>query len=470
MKALSADSSSSASLTLLAGVGIRAWRTLFGLVTALVAVPCVAEESLPTPVAPDVWRVGTIDHFAMTEGSGLAASRRYPGVIWTHNDGGYPFVFAVSETGQYLGAFQVVGANLIDWEAVGIDNDGNLYLADIGSNGLARTHIAVHRVREPNPSDRFGNVPVAQSWWLRFPGMREDCEAFFVVGPHGYLITKPRASDGRVTLLRFPLTRGSGSTLLEVVTRFPVRAAVTDASISADGSRLAVLTGEGAYLYQINGDPRAVDLGPSAFTFFENTFMEGGTLVDDGFLVSAETRELWLFTEPMFQCNTPAGFVRPLVDRTVYAGGSVTFDPGPVGCPVPVLQWRRNGQRLPGSTKATLVVSNVTDLDAGAYELVISNRWRQVTTTAELNVQSGPMLRLAGPVPGTTDQLRLEFNALAGFVYELESRDDVDSTPWNPTGMAFAAPADGVGSFDLNRAGAARFYRLRIPAIPVPEF
>lgn len=450
--------------------GVRAWRTVFRLLAAAAAGPCFAAESLPIPVAPDVWRVGTIDHFAMTEGSGLAASRRYPGVIWTHNDGGYPFVFAVSETGQYMGAFQIVGANLIDWEAVGIDNDGNLYLADIGSNGLARTHIAVHRVREPNPSDRFGNVPVARSWWLRFPGMREDCEAFFVVGPHGYLITKPRGSDGRVTLLRFPLTRGTGSILLEVVTRFPVRAAVTDASISADGSRLAVLTGEGAYLYQINGDPRAVDQGPAAFTFFENTFMEGSTLVDDGFLVSAETRELWRFTEPLFQCNTPAGFVRPLVDRTVYAGENVTFDPGPVGCPVPVLRWRRNGQPLPGTTNATLVVSNVTVLDAGAYELVISNRWRQVTTTAELNVQSGPMLRMAGPVPGMTDRLRLEFNALAGFVYELESRDDVDSTPWNPTGMAFAASADGVGSFDFNRAGAVRFYRLRVPARPGPGF
>ncbi len=93
-----------------------------------------------TNVAEGVIQVGTISHFAISEGSGLTASSRYPGVIWTHNDGGYQFLFAINRAGDYLGAFQVTGANLIDWEAVASDGNGNLYLADIGGNGIERTN------------------------------------------------------------------------------------------------------------------------------------------------------------------------------------------------------------------------------------------------------------------------------------------------------------------------------------------
>ncbi|MCI0745492.1 MAG: hypothetical protein L0Y58_08815 [Verrucomicrobia subdivision 3 bacterium] len=47
-----------------------------------------------TPVDEDVLRVGTITHYAIEESSGLAASRTYPGVVWTHNDSGTPFVLS----------------------------------------------------------------------------------------------------------------------------------------------------------------------------------------------------------------------------------------------------------------------------------------------------------------------------------------------------------------------------------------
>ncbi|HKX60465.1 MAG TPA: lamin tail domain-containing protein [Verrucomicrobiae bacterium] len=247
-------------------------------------------------VADGVLQVGTIDHFAIDEGSGLASSRQYPGVVWTHNDGGAQFLFALTETGDYLGGYQVVGANLIDWEAVAADNLGNLYLADIGSNGLARTHVAVHRVREPNPSRPYGNAEVTRTWYLRFPVLRVDCESFFVLDGYGYLISKPRDLDDRVTMFRYPLSSTANSTLLEEVTKFEVTASVNDATVSTDGNRLGVLTDQGAYVYYIAGNPAVVNSVAREFTPFLNEFMEGATFVDEGLLVSAETRELFLFT------------------------------------------------------------------------------------------------------------------------------------------------------------------------------
>src|SRR5688572_4519376 len=248
-----------------------------------------------------VVRIGDIQHFAISEASGLTASQRYPGTFWTHNDGGYQFLFAITQTGEMQGAFQVVGANLIDWEAVASDNSGNLYLADIGGDGIQRTHVAVHRVREPRPSDRYGNVEVTRTWLLRFPALKEDCEAFFVHGGYGYLITRPRTND-QVTMYRYPLSSRNESTLLEEVTKINVNASVTDASISPDGQRLGVLTSEGAHLYFINDNPASAGslTVQREFTRYENSFMEGAAFFDGGFLVSAETRELWLFTNPNF--------------------------------------------------------------------------------------------------------------------------------------------------------------------------
>src|SRR5687768_3420859 len=95
-------------------------------------------------------RFGTIRHLAMKESSGLAASKQYPGIVWTHVDGSSRFLFAMQTNGTYIRSFPV-GASFVDWEDIIADNSGNLYLADTGSDGDPRSHVKIHRVREPNP-------------------------------------------------------------------------------------------------------------------------------------------------------------------------------------------------------------------------------------------------------------------------------------------------------------------------------
>ena len=255
-------------------------------------------NQFPRPVVPGVFQVGLIEHFAISESSGLAASRQHEGVVWTHNDGGNQFLFALTETGEYLGAFQVIGANLLDWEAVAADDQGNLYLADIGINSIPRSHVAVHRLKEPNPSAGFGNAEVTKTWYLRFPIERPDCEAFFVFGGFGYLISKTTNANIEATkMFRYPLSSLSGSTLLEEVTDIEVTDAVTDASISTDGQHLGILTSDGVYVVFVNGDPTTAGSAEHEFTEYENSATEGGTFAEGGFLVTAETREVYLFTK-----------------------------------------------------------------------------------------------------------------------------------------------------------------------------
>jgi hypothetical protein len=48
-------------------------------------------------------KVGTIEPARINEASGIAASRKNPGVLWVHNDDGPPWVYALNSEGKLLG-------------------------------------------------------------------------------------------------------------------------------------------------------------------------------------------------------------------------------------------------------------------------------------------------------------------------------------------------------------------------------
>ena len=279
---------------------VKIWRVIFLVAVGVWvgALPCARGQA--QPVANNVLLVGTIENPAITESSGLVASRRFPGVFWTHNDSGSAgAMFAITKQGQSVGSFEINGPQFNDLEDIATDANGNLYLADIGDNRLSRATIFVHRVREPDPRIATGPVTVNRSWRLKFPGARDDSESFFVLGGNGYLITKPRR-NGKVTMYTFRLSDTAPTITLRGVGRISVAAPVTAADISPDGRRLGLVTEAGVYVIFINGNVGAAGSARRAFTPFENHAMEGGTFTGRGFLVSAESREMLFFVNPAF--------------------------------------------------------------------------------------------------------------------------------------------------------------------------
>ena len=346
----------------------------------------------------DVRQVGRLRHFAIAESSGLVASRTHPGILWTHNDGGYQFLFAVRETGTMIGAFAVSG-NLVDWEDIAIDNAGNLYLADIGGDGMPRTHVAVHRVREPNPYKQYGNANISQTWLLRFPGGPiQDCESFFVHGGFGYLVTKT-VQTGTVKLFRFALADQRRSIPLQLVARIPVESSITGADLSLDNQRLALTSSDGVYLFFLNGPPASAASASRLFFEHENDFIEGGTFFGNRFLASSETRQLWSFEHPSFRCRQAPLLLTVLRDRTVAAGATVQFEVFRDGCPFPTVRWRFNGRPIPDATNAALTLASVSPADAGTYEVIASNRYGSVTNSARLTVRTKPDVRITEVMP-----------------------------------------------------------------------
>ena len=105
------------------------------------------------PAAPGpLQRLGRLDHPPIREASGIVASRRHPGVFWVHNDSGNAAaLFAVKRDGTLVREYAVRAPNL-DWEDIATDDDGHLYIGDIGNNGKRLRIRAIYRLDEPDPA------------------------------------------------------------------------------------------------------------------------------------------------------------------------------------------------------------------------------------------------------------------------------------------------------------------------------
>jgi hypothetical protein len=209
---------------------------------------------------PGLWaglpleNVGRLDDPAIVEASGIVRSRKHPGVFWVHNDSGNPpALFAVHRDGKLIRSFRVEAPN-VDWEDIATDDEGHLFLGDIGNNNLRLPLRAIYRIDEPDPS-RPGEEPLKPSLvtYYRFPpGGRFDAEGLFVTGGRAMVISK-RSDGGDAEVFAIPLD--PPAPLLRPA--LPGRIAhlpgcvepATGADLSVDGRRLAVTTTSAARVY-----------------------------------------------------------------------------------------------------------------------------------------------------------------------------------------------------------------------------
>lgn len=110
---------------------------------------------------------GTIDTAAITEASGLVASRSQSGILWTHNDsGGDNRVYALSQSGRLLMTVEFGDVRVRDLEDISIGRGPGsgdyLYVADIGDNGNDRDSVRLFRFREPDVGSGSIKIPDGQ--------------------------------------------------------------------------------------------------------------------------------------------------------------------------------------------------------------------------------------------------------------------------------------------------------------------
>jgi hypothetical protein len=276
--------------------------SLFCFLTACRAEPAT-DAAKPKQVAPGVLQIGRIQHRAITESSGVVVSRRDPELFWTHNDGGgkRQVLYGMTRYGKPLAEFRVTGALLEDWEDIAADNEGHLFLGDIGNNDAKRHSIAVHEVDEPDVTRaQNGIVRATRTWILQFPDKPFDCESLVVWQGYGYLISKV-FDDERAGLYRFSLTNSATLQTIEHLGDLKIDSPVTGADLSQDGRLLGIVAKNGAYVYRVKGDLTHATHGKAyEFTRFRHEHIEACTFVPEGLLATAESREIYLFTDEAF--------------------------------------------------------------------------------------------------------------------------------------------------------------------------
>lgn len=215
--------------------------------------PGAAASAAPTaPVtAASATVLFTISDDRITESSGLAASRRHQGVVYTHNDSEDDArVFAIGSDGRTRAVLTLDGAEARDWEAIatGEDDDGRpaLYIGDIGDNlGGAWSEIWVYRIAEPRElEDRSVSF---ERFRFRYADGPRDAEAMLVdPGTNRIYIVSKGARGGAFYVAPQRLSTIKVNVLRKVAN---APAMITDGAFSPDGSRLVLRDYVFAHVY-----------------------------------------------------------------------------------------------------------------------------------------------------------------------------------------------------------------------------
>jgi len=202
------------------------------------------------------------------ESSGLACSRRRPGVFWTHNDSGDDScLYAFDRRGRTLATLLLPDVHTYDVEDVAsLTLDGKPYLlvGDTGNNGLGSEVQILYLIEEPviDPAQREGDsagggevdrgavaeATIAQVIYLSYEDDHRDCEGL-AIDPTTktiLLVTKERAARCHVYALPWPPNDPKKVSTARQIATLEVPP-VTALDVSPDGRRAVVLTYGDAY-------------------------------------------------------------------------------------------------------------------------------------------------------------------------------------------------------------------------------
>jgi hypothetical protein len=281
-------------------IGRTGWLAI--LATAAAAPTARAQGAPPISVV----RTGTLGGTPLTESSGIAVSRRHPGVLWTHNDSSDdPNLYAINQRGELLATFRVAGARAVDWEDLSLGpcparwrGRTCLYIADTGDNQERRPRTVLYVTPEPDiirPGGTPGETEAALALRIRFTDGPHDIEALAVDSAGtAHLITKGRS--GRVLRYQVGLTAwgASDSLVVSPADTLAIRPQplvgrwVTGAALAPSGRRAAVRTLTEVYFFRTDGSRWLLDGPPCRLAGLEPQGEAVGFLDEDQLVLTSE--------------------------------------------------------------------------------------------------------------------------------------------------------------------------------------
>lgn len=226
---------------------------------ALIALLCVAFPRSPEAAfakGQEGNEIGRVSANDLDEVSGLAASRKNPGILWMHNDGDSRQVFAVTGSGEVDARVNLL-AEVLDLEDIALgygptQDVDYLYLGDIGDNEEDRREIRVYRFPEPAAERGRGEIVATgiEEFRLAYPDGPHNAEALLVDPITGdlFIATKEKKRT-RLYVARAASLKDAAAVKLEKFAALDV-AYISGGDISRDGSRLILRRESRGWLWQ----------------------------------------------------------------------------------------------------------------------------------------------------------------------------------------------------------------------------
>ncbi|KAK3602251.1 hypothetical protein CHS0354_034488 [Potamilus streckersoni] len=203
--------------------------------------------------------IGNVDSNKVTEASGLAASRKHPNILYTHNDhGGGNRIYAIDATTAHVRAnFEINHADSNDWEDVAVGpchgSKTCLYIGDTGNSGQGAKNI-IYRVLEPD-SIHSGSLSIDAK--IHFTWDAEDCETL-MVDPKGEIYIISKVVGGKGLIAHIPSSgfdsgktvHVSSSAYLSISTSHPDP---VGGDISPSGDEILIKTRDSVLYWDMNG-------------------------------------------------------------------------------------------------------------------------------------------------------------------------------------------------------------------------
>lgn len=215
--------------------------------------------------------------------------------IWTLQDSGNKNeIYKLSNEGKLLKTITIIGVKNKDWEAICSDEDGNIYIGNFGNNNNDRKDLEIYKISKDDLENDSASPSKIISFHYedqkKFPPKRKhhyfDCESFFVSDGNFYLITKNRSSNfnGTFSIYKLNTTEENQIALKIGEGNFCNKfnsCSITDASISPDGSKIALLSNKRVWIYNTSDTDNFVKTEAKEFKFDSYTQREGISFKDN---------------------------------------------------------------------------------------------------------------------------------------------------------------------------------------------
>ncbi len=245
-----------------------------------------------------------IDKPAREEVSGIIKDTRFDGVLWVHGDSGTKNkVYPINFEGELLPnkdskGLELDGIKNRDWEDISIDENGNLYIADVGNNCSCRTDQSIIFLNNPlavtQHSEDYTVYKISyekpDGFLYRFLNYSMDVEALFLKEGTVYAITK-RFNGNSTKLFKLESLDKNKNNEFKLVQTNDFDDEVTAADYAF--GKLAVLTYKSLWIFKDDETEDMFDGDITRYTFDAEqvesvTFLDSTTV-----LIAEENGELY---------------------------------------------------------------------------------------------------------------------------------------------------------------------------------